>query len=53
MSRSLFWKLNMKIIRTHIPAGKKLIFRPWITNPKTGERIYPKRGRFFHLLVDA
>lgn len=43
----------MKTIRNPVPAGKKLIFRPWITHPKTGQRIYPKRGRFFPILVDA
>ena len=30
--------------RTNRP-GFSLIFRPWMTNPKTGERIYPKNGR--------
>jgi hypothetical protein len=35
------------------PAGKKLIFRPWITCRKTGIRIYPKNGRVFPLWVDA
>ena len=35
------------------PAGKKLIFRPWITDRKTGARIYPKTGKVFPLWVDA
>lgn len=33
------------------PPGFKWIFRPWITDPKTGFRRYPKRSRFFKLLV--
>ena len=35
------------------PPGKRLIFRPWIIHPKSGERIYPKTGRVFPILVDA
>ncbi len=31
--------------------GHRLIFRPWIIHPKTGERIYPKRGRFFPIWI--
>jgi hypothetical protein len=34
------------------PQGKKLIFRPWITHPKTGDKIYPKKGKFFPIWVD-
>ncbi len=33
------------------PPGKTLIFRPWITCPKTGKRIYPKTGKVFPLWV--
>lgn len=33
------------------PRDGVLIFRPWITCPKTGKRIYPKRGRVFPLWV--
>jgi hypothetical protein len=35
-----------------VPPGKKLIFRPWRIDPKTGERIYPKRGGVFPMIVD-
>jgi hypothetical protein len=31
----------------------RLIFRPWITNRKTGKRIYPKNGKLFAFWVDA
>lgn len=27
------------------------IFRPWITDPKTGRRIYPKRAKVFKIWV--
>ncbi len=33
------------------PPGYEWIFRPWITDPKTGQRRYPKNSRFFKLLV--
>lgn len=33
--------------------GMKLIFRPWVINKKTGQRIYPKKGKFFAFWVDA
>lgn len=33
------------------PPGMKLIFRPWITDPKTGKRIYPKKSKVFALFV--
>jgi hypothetical protein len=33
------------------PPRHKWIFRPWITDPKTGIRRYPKNGRVFKLLV--
>ncbi len=32
--------------------GMVLVFRKWIINPKTGQRIYPKRGRVFAFWVD-
>ena len=32
--------------------GKKVIFRPYITDPKTGKRRYPKKGKVFPILVD-
>lgn len=35
-----------------VPPGKKLIFRPWVTHPVTGQRIYPKRGKVIPILVD-
>jgi hypothetical protein len=31
--------------------GHRLIFRPWIIHPKTKQRIYPKRGRFFPIWI--
>jgi hypothetical protein len=34
-----------------IPPGKKLIFRKWRTDPKTGKRIYAKT--VFPMLVDS
>jgi hypothetical protein len=34
-----------------VPPGKKLIFRRWKVDPKTGRRIYPKRG-VFPMIVD-
>lgn len=34
------------------PPGKKLIFRPYFTDPKTGRRVYPKNGRVFPMWVD-
>jgi len=33
------------------PPGHKWIFRPWITDPRTGKRRYPRTSRFFKLLV--
>jgi hypothetical protein len=33
------------------PPGYEWIFRPWVTDPKTGKRRYPKTARFFKLLV--
>lgn len=33
------------------PPGHRWIFRPWIIDPRTGQRRYPKRARFFKLLV--
>lgn len=33
------------------PPGFKWIFRPWVTDPKTGKRRYPRNSRFFKLLV--
>lgn len=35
------------------PAGYVWIFRPWVTDPKTGQRRYPRRSRVFRLLVKA
>lgn len=32
--------------------GKRPIFRPWITCPRTGRRIYPKNARVFVIWVD-
>jgi hypothetical protein len=37
--------------RKDVPAGMKEIFRPWITDPRTGERRYRKNGGVFRLLV--
>jgi len=34
-----------------VPPGYEWIYRPWITHRKTGKRIYPKRAKFFRLLV--
>lgn len=33
------------------PPGYKWIFRPYIVDPRTGHRRYPKHARFFKLLV--
>jgi hypothetical protein len=33
------------------PPGFEWVYRPWITDPKTGQRRYPKRARVFKLLV--
>lgn len=33
------------------PPGYKWIFRPWVKDPKTGQRRYPRNSRFFKLLV--
>jgi hypothetical protein len=33
------------------PLGYQWIFRPWIHDPRTGRIRYPKRARFFKLLV--
>jgi hypothetical protein len=41
----------MKTTNVAPRPGYRLIFRPWITNHKTGERIYPKRAKFFALWV--
>ncbi len=36
------------------PPGKKLIFRRWVTDPKTGERVYPPKGKkCFVFMVDS
>lgn len=35
------------------PPGYKWIFRPYFVHPKTGNRVYPKKGRVFPLLVKA
>lgn len=32
--------------------GMVLIFRLWKIDPKTGKRIYPKRGKVFAFWVD-
>lgn len=32
--------------------GKRPIFRPWITHPITGKRIYRKNGGMFIIWVD-
>ena len=36
------------------PPGKKRIFRPWVTDPKTGERIYASQygKRAFVIYID-
>ena len=36
-----------------IPENPKfrLVIRPWVTNKKTGQRIYPRRARFFRFWV--
>ena len=28
-----------------------VIFRPWITDPKTGKRIYPKNAKVFRIVI--
>lgn len=33
------------------PPGYCWIYRPWITDKRTGRRRYPKNARFFKLLV--
>ena len=33
--------------------GYALIFRPWIHHPKTGQVIYPKRGKVFPIWVKS
>jgi hypothetical protein len=37
-----------------VPPGKRLIFRPWKTDPQTGERIYASQfgKRAFAIIVD-
>ncbi|MEA3207889.1 MAG: hypothetical protein QOE70_946 [Chthoniobacter sp.] len=35
------------------PPGYVWVYRPWVTDPKTGQRRYPKRARVFKLLVPA
>lgn len=37
--------------RAQPPAGMKWIFRPWVTDPNTGKRVYPRKSRVFRLLV--
>jgi hypothetical protein len=37
--------------RRSAPLGYEVIYRPWVTNRRTGRRIYPKRARVFSLLV--
>lgn len=37
--------------RSAVPKGFKVIYTPWIRNPKTGERIYPKNARVFRFVV--
>ena len=32
--------------------GQRPIFRPWITHPVTGKRVYPKNGRVFVIWID-
>lgn len=39
-----------KILNQRDDEGS-IIFRPWITHPKTGKRIYPKRGKVFPIRV--
>lgn len=34
------------------PGGKRLIFRPYYRNPKTGKLVYPRSGRVFPMWVD-
>lgn len=33
------------------PPGFEWVYRPWVTDPKTGKRRYPKNARVFKLLV--
>jgi hypothetical protein len=33
------------------PPGRRLIFVRWITNRKTGRRIYPRSGKCFAIYV--
>jgi hypothetical protein len=28
-----------------------IIFRPWIRHPKTGEKVYPRKGKVFPIKV--
>jgi hypothetical protein len=37
--------------QNHVPAGMKEIITPYITNWRTGKRVYPKNARFFRFLV--
>jgi hypothetical protein len=37
--------------QNHVPAGMKEIITPYITNWRTGTRVYPKNARFFRFLV--
>lgn len=33
------------------PLGYRWIFVRWVTNPDTGEKVYPKRAKAFLILV--
>lgn len=48
----VFRILSSQMIERHEHRpGHRLIFRPWIKHPKTGRRVYPKRGRFFPIWI--
>ncbi len=36
-----------------LPKKQRLVFARWITNRKTGARIYPRSGKAFAFYVDA
>jgi hypothetical protein len=50
-------KLHMEQLKLpfegDLPPGYVWIYRPWVTDPKTGRRRYPKHARFFRFRAKA
>jgi hypothetical protein len=43
---------QLYLFKSDPPPGKKLIFRPYFIDPKTGRMVFPKHGKVFPMWVD-